>query len=373
MTARGPRVIVIGAGIVGAAVAYGLATRGAAVTVLEAGRPAGGTSANSFAWANANNKPPAAYHALNAAGLAGHHRLREKLGPGGFHPSGHLEVALGPVEAEALRQKVARLRAADYRAEWIDPAQARALVPDLVLPADPTILVVQYPEEGWVAAPVLVGQLLAAATAAGATVRYPAPVTALTSREDRVTGVTVGAETLPADWVIDCAGPAAGTLLAPLGRQVARRRSPGLLLVSEPLPLDWRPVVHVAGLHLRPDGAGRVRFGAADVDDRLPPDGTVPRDSPLVVEVQRRAAAVVPLLADATIEAVRVGWRPLPADGLSAVGPVLGVPGYYLVFTHSGVTLAPILGDLVAEEIVLGQPRPELTPFRPDRLLTPAD
>jgi glycine/D-amino acid oxidase-like deaminating enzyme len=60
----------------------------------------------------------------------------------------------------------------------------------------------------------------------------------------------------------------------------------------------------------------------------------------------------------------------MPADGLSAVGPVPALPGYYLVLTHSGVTLAPVLSRLVAEEITTGAPPAMLLPFRPDRLVS---
>jgi glycine/D-amino acid oxidase-like deaminating enzyme len=83
-----------------------------------------------------------------------------------------------------------------------------------------------------------------------------------------------------------------------------------------------------------------------------------------------RAQAVLPVVRGARIEGVRLGWRPMPADGLSAVGPVSGLAGYYLAFTHSGVTLGPVLGRMVCDEILTGQPRPELAPFRPDRLIS---
>ena len=62
------RTIVIGAGVMGASVAYRLAQGGAAVTVLEAARIGGGTSGISFAWTNAHRKPPKPYHDLNVAG-----------------------------------------------------------------------------------------------------------------------------------------------------------------------------------------------------------------------------------------------------------------------------------------------------------------
>ena len=61
------KMIVIGAGVMGASVAYRLAQAGADVTVLEATRIGGGTSGCSFAWTNAHKKPPKPYHDLNVA------------------------------------------------------------------------------------------------------------------------------------------------------------------------------------------------------------------------------------------------------------------------------------------------------------------
>ena len=73
-------IVVIGAGSVGANVAYRLAQRGAKVTVLDAGAPGGGTSGTSFAWTNALSKAPQDYHELNTAGMRGHRVLVEELG-----------------------------------------------------------------------------------------------------------------------------------------------------------------------------------------------------------------------------------------------------------------------------------------------------
>ena len=86
-----------------------------------------------------------------------------------------------------------------------------------------------------------------------------------------------------------------------------------------------------------------------------------------------RARAIVPRLAGVEIESTRLCWRPMPADGLSAVGPVAALPGYYVALTHSGVTLAPVLSRLVADEIATGRPAAALAPFRPERLLVMRD
>src|ERR1700720_2380528 len=74
------KTIVIGAGVMGASVAYRLAQAGAAVTVLEATRIGGGTSGISFAWTNAHQKPPKPYHDLNVAGMKAHAALAAEIG-----------------------------------------------------------------------------------------------------------------------------------------------------------------------------------------------------------------------------------------------------------------------------------------------------
>jgi glycine/D-amino acid oxidase-like deaminating enzyme len=78
------RVVVIGAGVVGANVAYRLAQAGAEVIVLDAGAPGGGTSGASFAWVNSFWKEPRDYYDLNVAGMAEHGRIAEELGGGAW-------------------------------------------------------------------------------------------------------------------------------------------------------------------------------------------------------------------------------------------------------------------------------------------------
>jgi glycine/D-amino acid oxidase-like deaminating enzyme len=90
---------------------------------------------------------------------------------------------------------------------------------------------------------------------------------------------------------------------------------------------------------------------------------------PLARELLARASEVVPGIGHTEPEAVRIGVRPIPADGLSAVGDVDGLAGYYVVVTHSGVTLAALLGRLAAQEILTGESIAMLAPFRPARLL----
>lgn len=368
-------ILVLGAGIIGAAVAYRLSRAGRRVTVLEAERPAALASRRSFAWINASNKPPRPYHDLNAAGVAEYGPLAAEVSGDWLHRTGRLEWATSPAERAALRQRVERLRAWDYPAALIERDEAQALAPGLRLPPAGVADFVFYAEDGWVETAGLIGRLLAAAAAAGATIRYPAPAERLLIEGGRVTGVAAAGTSYAADLVIDCTGIAAGALLPPHGLTVAQRPSAGLLVVTEAAPLRLERVVHAPGVYLRPDGNGRVLIGSEAIDAGL---AGLPADAPAPGAVAapcrdllHRARAIAPDLAGVELESTRLCWRPMPADGLSAVGPLVALPGYYLAVTHSGVTLAPVLSRLIAEEITTGRPPAALLPFRPDRLVTP--
>src|SRR5262245_43328580 len=125
-------IVVIGAGSVGANVAYRLAERGARVTVVEAGAPGGGTSGVSFAWTNSFNKTPRDYHDLNTAGMAEHRALVTELGGGEWHKQdGAIAWEDEPVKRAHLKEAVERLASWNYPVEIISARDARELEPDL--------------------------------------------------------------------------------------------------------------------------------------------------------------------------------------------------------------------------------------------------
>ena len=124
-------IIVIGAGVIGASVAYRLAQGGASVTVLEATRIGAGTSGTSFAWVNSHGKTPRAYHELNVAGMKAHAALRDEFAATPWlHLNGCLEWA-DEAGQEEQRQRFERLRDWGYAAEWIPAARLRELAPDI--------------------------------------------------------------------------------------------------------------------------------------------------------------------------------------------------------------------------------------------------
>ena len=174
---------------------------------------------------------------------------------------------------------------------------------------------------------------------------------------------TVDGENILVDAVINAAGTAADQVAALLGRTLPLETKRGMLVrVAAKAGLLER-LIHTPSVNLRPDGPEHVLLHHGSVDEKLAGGDA----EYLAEDLLGRARKVIPVLADAEIEEVRLGMRPVPADGLSCVGGVAGLPGYYEAVTHSGVTLGPLVGRLLAREILTGEVAPMLAPFRPDR------
>jgi glycine/D-amino acid oxidase-like deaminating enzyme len=140
-----------------------------------------------------------------------------------------------------------------------------------------------------------------------------------------------------------------------------------LLAVTGPVERGVSRVVHVPGMNFRPDPSGGLVLQSGATDATVTAE-TVPDPSlPGCAELLQRVQQFLPGVAGATIVEARVGVRPMPADGYSIVGTVAQRPGLYLVVTHSGVTLSPLVGELVAAEITTGRPDERLADFRPGR------
>jgi glycine/D-amino acid oxidase-like deaminating enzyme len=359
-------VLIVGAGLLGASVACRLARRGVEVTVLDAGRPGGGTSGASFAWVNAQEKRPADYYALNAEGVAAYPGLAAELGGDWYHPGGDLSIARGPGIAK-LRERVERHGALGYPVRIIERGEIAAREPALDLGSN-ELLGALWEAEAWVDPPLLVEQLLAAARDGGARVLSRAMVIDLLVHGSRVGHVRlVSGDRLSADLILVAAGIGSEALAARVGVKLPMAPTVGLLALSEPLAGGVRGLVHAGDVALRPDGAGRLLLTSREVDATLDPaTREVAPDADPCREILARAARLVPDLRSARIESARIGIRSVAADGLPAAGFAAGFENAYFLVSHSGVTLAPVLGRLVAAEL-LGEPQPALEPYRLER------
>ena len=364
------KVTVVGAGIVGAAIAHSLAKRGAAVTVIDKGQPGGGATSHSFAWINATAKHPVSYHNFNRRSLGMWERFAKGLDTDvGLRWGGQMEWAATEEGAAELRSRAAQLHAWGYPCQMLDATQVARLEPGLS-PGQVTAAI--YCElDGMVEPTIAAEACIRAVTKDGASVKLETEVTGISANSGSVT-VTTGGGNIESDVVV-LAGGVDNTLLAAMaGVTIPQQDSPGVVIRTNPLSqplLSSVSVVYAPPLepgrpeiHLRQclDGTAMIGEGS---QESLARDDTQSHAGELLA----RAAEYVPALKGASAVPVPVGYRPMPLDGFPVIGFSPKAPNVYLALTHSGVTLAPLIAQLVTMEIVDGAEVELLADYRPSR------
>jgi glycine/D-amino acid oxidase-like deaminating enzyme len=350
-------IAVIGAGIIGAAVADRLTAEGAAVTVVDAERPGSGTSGSSFAWLNSNEKLPRHYHDLSVRAMDAWARLAAGFGqPPWYAPTGNVIWA----DAGGLSERLQRLREWDYPAEELTTRQLADLEPSLRPPV--TAQIAYFPGEGFVHGEQAANALLARARSAGARLIKGDVVL-----EPDAVRLPDGSR-ISADVYVCCAGWRTANLLQPLGVDVplvppdAPASTAPCLIVTTTGPAPVRRLVHTPAINLRPAWGGGLRLEAGEVNnlvDLHTPAEELDRHGRQLLQ---RAAEVVDGFTP-TDPRSTLCVRPLPLDGHPLVGWLPELPNIYLAVTHSGITLAPELARLISADI-LGNGSDELEPYR---------
>lgn len=347
------RIVIIGAGVIGAAIAYHLRGR-AQVCVIDRAGPGAGASSKGFGWINASFAETPDYFALRRAAIEAH----RDLGLAATRWGGSL---WWEEEGAAFDAQAGHLAALGYPVEILGRNAFAAREPEVAGPPERCLLA---PAEGATDGAAFARDLLAAS---GATLIAGAAVTGLAEVKGRVSGVLTENGVLPADAVILAAGAATPGLLAPFGIDVPVVAKPGLILHTAPVPPVLRHLILAPDIHFRQDADGRIVAGEIFSGDG-PGAARITEDPEgLAADVMARLVARLPGVP-LRMERLMLGRRPVPADGMPLVGPVPGLPGAWIAVMHSGVTLAPIIGRLVADEVAGQGAAPLLAPFRPERL-----
>lgn len=381
-------VAVIGAGIVGLAVAVALCRAGASVTVLDRGALAGGTTNNTFAWLNATSKTEdEAYHRLNAAGAAAWRALARDAGEDviGLHPCGMVEWVDGANETARadLERRFERLAAWGYPASRVNRSDLEALEPHMAFPAE--ALGIHAFADSWLDPPKAASFLAERVRNQGGLILEGCAARGIVRENDAIVVVETDEAPLSAARVVIAAGPDTGSVLATLsGNDNFRTRShvnavPGAIIQTPPTaPFHWvRSVVyseHHGSLHLRPAANGGLLLGGDDTDDWIAEGHDEEVMKRIETHLLERARMLIPELPVHLWMGKcsrRVGVRPMPSDGRSIIGRVPGESDIYLAATHSGITLAPIIGECLAESILSGKTPPLIEPFAYDRFQRP--
>jgi glycine/D-amino acid oxidase-like deaminating enzyme len=356
-------IVVAGAGIIGASIGYHLAKRGARVTILDAAQPGSGATGKSLGWINATfSKRPRAYFDLNYAGMAAWRRLQTELsGEPNIQWGGSVTWFPPGPASEELRANVRNHQEWGYAVHLI--SATHALLP-VVTPGE--IGAACYSErEGAVDPLEALAALLASARRFGAEIRFPCQVTDISVGVGRVQSIQTTDGALEADVLVLACGVGSPALARTAGIQVPLKDSPGVLLHTAPMQRLIDRVVLAPGTHFKQSSDGRIVAGGPIVAGA----GTAITEASVeqAEEIRQRVARFLPQTQSLPVEQVTLGYRVMPQDEYPIVGFAPECPNLYVAATHSGVTLAPLIGEFAAVEILDAVQISSLEPYRPQR------
>jgi glycine oxidase ThiO len=359
------KVIVVGAGVAGCAIAYELARRGAQVTLLDARKPGRGAtfaSAGILTPAVEGHNAPLLH--LTSCSLAIYDEfIRRVCADSGleidYARNGTLQVAFTEAESNELKDNARRFESTGVEHLLLDAHEATALEPEL---STSIVSALRLPHQGYVSAEQLVDALVQAASKRGATV-----VNSHVERiDDGPRGASVGTsqQTFEADAVVVATG---SWSIPPFGTKQPAPVKPirGQLLhlrVEESVAAHvlWGPHCYVVPWR---DLSVLVGATVEDVgfDERATVEG--------VRMLLNAAAELVPALDRAQLQHVRVGLRPKTEDELPAIGRSSTMQHVFhaMGLFRNGVLLAPLTAMLVADLVLEGREHDELAMVRPDR------
>ena len=352
------QVVVVGSGIIGASVALACQDLGAEVTVLDKGPLGGIASGNSFGWINASFAENQAYFNLRNEALERFRALDQRLSL-----ENHMRWQ-GTLWWEDVGRDFAEqfqvLTKRGYPSKLLKYSEIEILEPHLREVPNEAILTAT---EGAAQAKSVACAILDEVKRNGGTVRGCVPVTSVRQAAGRVCSVQTEVGELLCDVVVLATGAAAQNVLSGLDWTLPMANNAGIILQTDPLPQVIQHVLMTPDVHFRQNLDGSFVAGEIFNGEINPNVSAIALASEIISRIQAKLRNIPKLrLAEA-----KIGIRPVPLDGMPVIGAVPGLVGAYTAIMHSGVTLGPFVGQLLASEILDGYESPLLKLFRPVR------
>lgn len=372
-----PDVVVVGAGVVGAACALELARARLRVLVLDADFAGGGSTGAAMGHLVVmdDSEEQLAFTALSRTLWA---EFAPAMGADcEYRRTGTLWIAASEAEWEAAQPKRETYVRHGVRAELLD-ARALAEVEPELRPGLAGALFV--PEDAVLYPPAAARWLLSRARDLGAEVRERSTAVEIGSGVVTVRSAAGSSDRVTAGAIVVAAGAFTPRLLPGLpvvprkGHLVITDRQPPLCR-SQLVELGYLRSAHTMdgssiAFNVQPRATGQLLIGSSR--ELVGLDGRVNR--PLVRDMMRRAVEFLPRLARSAALRIWTGFRPATADKLPLIGAWPLVPGVWVATGHEGlgITLAPATGRLLAALITGAAPPIDAAPFAPHRAM-PAD
>jgi glycine/D-amino acid oxidase-like deaminating enzyme len=347
-------VAVIGGGMVGTAIGYGCAARGARVVVLDEGDVAMRAARGNFGlvWGQSKGDGMPAYGAWTRESIARWSEFAERVsGLAGrdvqYRQVGGLAFCLNEAEVEERRDFVRRRHNQGHgTVRVVERRELEALMPGC--PLGPDVRGASYdPTDGHVDPLTTLRGMHAGLRQAGGVHLPGAPVAAI---EPSAWGYSIrradGAE-VECQRIVVAAGIATTRIAALVGLDVPVRPVRGQNIVTERLA----PILPMPCSALRQTGDGTIQIGVTSEDDGIV---ATPTTVDALADMAARAIRVLPALASARMVRGWAALRPMTPDGFPAYAESATHPGCFVATCHSGVTLAAVHAGPLAEGILRG-------------------
>lgn len=361
---RSEEIVVIGAGIIGVSIAYNLALKGAKVTVLDKQTPGTGCTQGAFAMLIAgHSEGTESFNALYSLAVKEWRQLEAQLNESLPIQWGGVVNWAGPGD-RSDELLVAREKLKSWGVKVHDLVEED--IRDLIAGINPGQFACGsfLPDQGVVDIDRIFAILIRHATQAGVVLMTPVEVKDGITTDSGEIMLSTTQGSIKADRLVLAAGagvPALAEMFT--GVHIPISLASGTLAYSRPMPHILHRVINGPLGSIKQDQDGRIICGP---DYRPGANGTN-IDPEYGQRLLDNAMKVLPALAGIKLDHMTVGHVPIPKDSVPIVGFCDNTKTrIYVATMMSGVTMAPLMGRLIASEI-LGQPEPLLASYRPDR------
>ena len=381
-------VIIIGGGIIGSSVAWQLARRKKKVLVIERKDVCSGSAGATDGVVGYHTKKPGLQLDLAVQSIEMFRTLNRDLETNVEYglEAGGMQPVEDKDQWDMLASMAAEQRRSGVDIRMITAEEACSIEPNL----NPDIYGALWSPTGGKVNPLAMTFGFArAAKRLGAVYLTETEVTHILTEGGRAVGVNTSAGEFRADCIVDAAGAWAGKVAALAGIDLPIRPRKGQLLITEPIGPFLRATVQCAMYNVikfRPETIKDptvLKIGASLSIEQQESGGLIiggtrefadfeeENTFEAVETMVKRAVRFFPALKDVSIIRCFSGFRPYTPDGLSMMGEVRTLPGFYMAAGHEGdgIALSPVTGRLMAELIAEGKTSYDITPFSPNRFL----
>jgi sarcosine oxidase subunit beta len=366
-----PDIVVIGAGITGAAAALALAEAGASVEIIDRYGPAAMASGWTLAGVRQSGRNPSELPLARAAVALWRDLDRRLEADTGYRQDGNLRLARNTAEVETIRTLVASQRAAGLELSFLkDLPAVREISPAL----SPAVLAASWcPTDGHADPAATVSAYLGAARRRGVRVSMGEQVIRLEANGRRIVEVVTDRRRRAAGAVLAAPGIFVNAILDSLGLSIPLRRPIVTVIRSAPCASLLKPVLGVANANMaaRQEISGRLRVtsGAETWNGALDEVDGRPVARPVIGKLRETietVSAVLPDFAEAEVESVWGGVLDLTPDALPVIDRVPGYENLVVAagFSGHGFGIGPVSGPLAADLALGREPSLALDAFR---------